>query len=94
MCRHNQVGIIAFNAIGVPIAGPVSPGGRGDRAMRVGAGAHDLAVDLRMDPETANLLRQISGMKEQAVEMEDFDTVRPSTVETCAVRLCTTSPAP
>ena len=46
---------------------------------------HDLAVDMRMDPETAATIRQVSAMKEKAVDDEDYELVRSSA---CQLRPC------
>jgi hypothetical protein len=40
-----------------------------------GPGVHDLSLDMRMDPETAATIRQVSDMKEKAVADEDYEMV-------------------
>jgi hypothetical protein len=76
---HNvtkQVCIVAVNFKGgsAGSAGgsslPAVPSRRDARSV------HDLSLDMRMDPETAATIRQVSDMKDRAVADEDYETVR------------------
>eukprot|EP00227_Mantoniella_beaufortii_P003239 CAMPEP_0197616664 /NCGR_PEP_ID=MMETSP1326-20131121/60644_1 /TAXON_ID=1155430 /ORGANISM="Genus nov. species nov., Strain RCC2288" /LENGTH=445 /DNA_ID=CAMNT_0043185551 /DNA_START=406 /DNA_END=1741 /DNA_ORIENTATION=- len=78
---YNQVGIVALNVIGEPMAsgGGLSGGGGGMGNPTSGplrprpAGVSDLALDLDMDPVTAVKIREIHQLKEEAVAQEDYD---------------------
>lgn len=77
---HNvtkQVCIVAVNFKGS--SGASGPGGVSLPAVparRDPRGVHDLSLDMRMDPETAATIRQVSDMKDRAVADEDYETVR------------------
>jgi centrosomal protein CEP104 len=81
---RNQVSIIAVNVLGSVLPGHAldgpgtqPPGGVVRRPTHSKPpGVHDLAVDMRLDPETAATIRQVSAMKEKAVMDEDFALVR------------------
>ena len=80
---YNQVGIVALNIIGEPIApmdGGLGGGGYdglapGPRPPRA-AGVSDLSLDFDVDPVTAAKIRQIWELKEDAVAREDYDEAK------------------
>ena len=77
---YNQVGIVALNIIGEPIASPM--GGGPMMAPNAGpvrprpAGVADVALDLDVDPITAVKIREIHQLKEEAVAREDYDEAK------------------
>lgn len=83
--HFNQVGIIAVNFLGVenPDAGKFRAPGKGNT---IASGAHngeshsdaltDLSVDLNLDAQTANKLRQLAEAKAKAVASEDYSTAK------------------
>ena len=80
---YNQVGIVALNIIGEPIApmdGGLGGGGYdglapGPRPPRA-AGVSDLSLDFDVDPVTAAKIRQVWELKEDAVAREDYDEAK------------------
>lgn len=67
-------GPTTVGARGAPTS--VSSGGPARAPVRREAGVEDLAVDMRLDPETAAMYRDIHAKKVAAVEDEDYDKVR------------------
>jgi len=87
---YNQVGIIAVSLMGIE-DGPGSMmqqagGPRGAASgFKGGPGAggggpanpyNDLSIDMNLDPQTANKLRQLSDAKSRAIETEDYMTAK------------------
>jgi hypothetical protein len=68
-----QLGDHVGNSVSLP---PVAGRRPGQVPSTKGPGVHDLSLDMRMDPETAATIRQVSDMKEKAVVAEDYETVR------------------
>ena len=80
---YNQVGVVALNVIGEPIS-PMDGGlgggqydglAPGPRPSRL-AGVSDLSLDFDVDPVTAQKIREIHALKEDAVAREDYDEAK------------------
>jgi centrosomal protein CEP104 len=80
---YNQVGIVAVSLLGMDEAAvaaskqgrfPVGAGHKG--GPRIADPYNDLSVDLNLDPQTADKLRQLAEAKSRAVEQEDYGTAK------------------
>eukprot|EP01138_Halocafeteria_seosinensis_P001794 gb/GECG01001837.1/.p1 GENE.gb/GECG01001837.1/~~gb/GECG01001837.1/.p1 ORF type:complete len:831 (+),score=125.56 gb/GECG01001837.1/:1-2493(+) len=78
---YNQVGLIALNTLGRPLPeGSVSQpstatqsrSSKQHKPKKSSSNVEDLAVDMKMDPSTASILRQVHERKLAAVEEEDY----------------------
>lgn len=80
---YSQVGIVALSLQGTPLdeldAKPISPrgGGMSNAAKPSYKNPYnDLTVDINLDPQTANKLRQLAEAKSRAIQNEDYLTAK------------------
>jgi hypothetical protein len=76
---YNQVGVVAISLLGLDDDSkrPVG-GGRGEKDSAKGYNNpyNDLTVDINLDPQTANKLRQLAEAKAKAISNEDYVTAK------------------
>jgi centrosomal protein CEP104 len=77
----NQVGIVAVSLLGVPLldgeSNQVSPRlVAGNARIQAKNPYNDLTVDINLDPQTANKLRQLADAKSRAIQDEDYLTAK------------------
>eukprot|EP01039_Chlorochromonas_danica_P000180 gene180-190_t len=78
MNTFNQVGVVALSLLGADDrddAKSVSPAVRGDKPIYKNP-CSDLTVDINLDPQTANKLRQLAEAKAKAIASEDYITAK------------------
>lgn len=79
---YNQVGIIAINIMGtinpsVDEAKGSESVNSGNRLKKKNSNPYnDLSVDMNLDPQTANKLRQLADAKSKAIDTEDYLTAK------------------
>lgn len=80
---YNQVGIVAVSLMGTTEDNNNSyahsgkaVGSRPDHKSVYNNPYNDLAVDMNLDPQTANKLRQLADAKARAIEAEDYPTAK------------------
>jgi centrosomal protein CEP104 len=75
---HNQVGIVAVSLLGEELASSKDDYSRGSDVKRSSYKNvyNDLTVDLTLDPQTANKLRQLADAKSRAIANEDYSTAK------------------
>jgi centrosomal protein CEP104 len=77
----NQVGIVALSLLGTPLneaATALISSQRGVSSCRPAMknSYNDLTVDINLDPQTANKLRQLAEAKSRAIKNEDYHTAK------------------
>jgi centrosomal protein CEP104 len=84
---YNQVGIIAVSLLGNTLDSDYNPdsNAKPNNSKKLNSEVqqkqfnnpyNDLAIDMNLDPQTANKLRQLADAKSQAIEAEDYLTAK------------------